>query len=74
MLFRESSVDLLIKAQTNDIAKLGLKIILILVVFSFSEHIDGSAYIYWPGLLILGIAFKDDFYLNRKQGVRSYEL
>ncbi len=53
-----SFIDLLIKAQKNVNAKVGLSILLTLFFFTFAENIDGLTYIYWPGLLMLGIAFK----------------
>jgi hypothetical protein len=53
-----SFIDLLIKAQNHQNARIGLKIVLVLVIFSFSEHFDGSVFIFWPGLVMLGIAFK----------------
>ena len=55
-----SFIDLLIKAQTNEQAKAGLGIILVILVFTFAENLEGLAYICWPGLLLLGIAFKED--------------
>ncbi|MBE9168997.1 O-antigen ligase domain-containing protein [Pleurocapsales cyanobacterium LEGE 06147] len=55
-----SFIDLLIKAQTNQIAKVGLSIFLVIFFFSFAENIDSLAYILWPGLVILGIAYKEN--------------
>ena len=54
-----SFLDLLIKAQTSKHAKAGLGIILVLSLFSFGVQIVVYSYTYWPGLLILGIAFKE---------------
>ena len=65
-----SFIDLLIKAQNNEIAKTGLRIVLVLMLFSFSEHFDGSVYVFWPGLLMLGIAFNEKTYLARKKTAR----
>lgn len=56
--FLWSFIDLLVKAQTNKYAKVGLSIILVLFFATFAENLDGSPYIYWPGLIILGIGFK----------------
>ncbi|PSO82923.1 MAG: capsular biosynthesis protein [Cyanobacteria bacterium QH_9_48_43] len=57
--FGWSLIDLLFKAQTSKQAKVGLSILLVLFLFTFSEIIHDSAYIYWPGLVILGNAFRD---------------
>jgi hypothetical protein len=54
-----SFINLLIKSQTNENAKVGLNIILILFFFTFAENLETLAYITWPGFLILGIAFKE---------------
>ena len=53
-----SFVDLLIKARNSKIAETALSIVLVLIVFSFGEQIDVLGYICWPGLIIMGIAFK----------------
>ena len=55
-----SLIDLLIKAQKSRTARVGLSILLVLLVFSFSEGLDLLAYTYWPGLLMMGIAFKEE--------------
>ena len=59
--FLWSFIDLVIKAQTYELAKVGLSIFLIMFIFSFSEVIDFFAYIYWPGLVILGKALQGNF-------------
>lgn len=59
-----SFTDLLIKAQKNKIAEIGLSILLVLFVFTFSENISDLAYIYWPGLLIIGFAFQSKYIVN----------
>lgn len=53
-----SFIDLLMKAQRTKSAEIGLSILLVLFIFTFSENISDLAYIYWAGLLIIGIAFK----------------
>jgi hypothetical protein len=53
-----SFFNLLIKAQKSEIAKAGLSIVLILISYSFAENLEFLAYIFWPGLLMMGLAFK----------------
>jgi hypothetical protein len=53
-----SFIDLLYKAYKNKTAKVGLSVILVLFFFTFGERIEGLAYLYWPGLVIMGMAFK----------------
>ncbi len=54
-----SFVNLLIKARDSKIAETSLSILLILLFFSFGEQIDVLGYICFPGLIIMGIAFKE---------------
>jgi len=55
-----SFIDLLIKAQTSETAKVGLSVILILFICSLADNIEFFSYLYWPGLIILGIAFNEN--------------
>lgn len=41
-------------------AKVGLSIIMILFLYTFGENLEILAYLYWPGLLIIGIAFQEN--------------
>lgn len=54
-----SFIDLLIKAQTSESAKMGLGILIILTIFTFGEPIPTYSYLLWPGFLFLGILFKE---------------
>ena len=51
---------LVMKLGHSSYAALGISILLILLVFSFSENIDSLAYLYWPGLVVLGMALNQD--------------
>lgn len=48
---------LLIKAQTNREAQTGLAILFILFLYTFGENLEILAYLYWPGLIMMGIGF-----------------
>lgn len=54
-----SFVDLLVKVQKSETARVGLSIILIFYFYSFGKNLEIIAYLFWPGLVILGIAFKE---------------
>ena len=54
-----SFIDLLYKAHKNPTAKIGLSVLLVIFLFTFGEKIEGIAYLYWPGLVLMGIAFKE---------------
>ncbi|PSB30599.1 O-antigen ligase family protein [Stenomitos frigidus] len=53
-------ISLLVKAQKNKIARLGLTLLLVMLFFSSGESLDALAYLFWPALMILGIALKRD--------------
>jgi len=53
-----SFMDLLLKAQKNTDAKAGLSIILLFFIAGIGADIELPAYNYWPGLVLIGIAFK----------------
>jgi hypothetical protein len=54
-----SFVELLIKAQKSNTAKAGLNVVLVLFLFTFAENIDTLSYLFWPGLVIMGLGFKE---------------
>ncbi len=53
-----SLLDLLIKGQDNREAQVSLSILIILFLYTFGENLEILAYLFWPGLLLMGIAFK----------------
>jgi hypothetical protein len=55
-----SFIDLLFKAYKNKTAQVGLSVLLVLFLFTFGERIEGLAYLYWPGLVIMGMGFKGE--------------
>lgn len=55
-----SFVVLLVKAQKYETAQTGLTILFIIFLYTFGENLEILAYLFWPGLVIMGIAFKSD--------------
>lgn len=53
-------LDLLIKAQDSQTVRVGLSIALILAFYAFGENLEVLAYLYWPGLVAMGIALKEE--------------
>ena len=49
---------LLIKAQSGTSARIGLSLTLALVLYSFGENLEILAYLYWPALVVIGIALR----------------
>ena len=65
-----SLIELIFKAQNSQTAKVALNVVLVLTIFTVGENIDGLTYLYWPGLVILGIAFQENinpFIIDKKQ-------
>jgi hypothetical protein len=54
-----SFLYLLFNAQKSQTARVSLSILLILFFSSFGENLEMLAYLFWPGLIIMGIAFKE---------------
>ncbi|WP_052055230.1 capsular biosynthesis protein [Myxosarcina sp. GI1] len=49
---------LLVKAQNNKDAGTALAILFILFLYTFGENLEILAYLYWPGLIMIGIGFR----------------
>ncbi len=54
-----SFIYLLSQAYKSTTAKTALSIFLVIFLFTFGEKIEGIAYLYWPGLVLIGIAFRE---------------
>jgi hypothetical protein len=60
-----SLIILLIKAQKSEVCRVGFSLFLIIMLFTFAENIESIAYIYWPGLVMVGIAFRQETVINK---------
>ncbi|WP_052128454.1 capsular biosynthesis protein [Neosynechococcus sphagnicola] len=49
---------LLFKSQKYETARVALGILFTLFLYTFGENLEILAYLYWPGLIVIGIAFK----------------
>jgi len=49
------------KAQRDRIARCGLGVLLVMLLFSFGENLEALAYLYWPALVLLGIVARRRF-------------
>jgi hypothetical protein len=47
------------KASKSEPARVGLRIFLVLLLFSITQEVDVLSYVNWPGLLMIGLALKD---------------
>jgi O-Antigen ligase len=48
-------MELVIKAQADRAARCALGILLVLLMFSFGENLEILVYLFWPGMIIIGI-------------------
>jgi len=53
-----TSVVLIRRSLSSEVAREGLSMVLALVLYSFGENLEILAYLYWPALLIIGIALR----------------
>ncbi|MGJ3245968.1 MAG: O-antigen ligase family protein [Elainellaceae cyanobacterium] len=56
-----SIVDLVIRAQQSRTALVGFSVILLMTFYSFSANLEVLAYLFWPGLVVMGIAFAEKY-------------
>jgi NhaP-type Na+/H+ or K+/H+ antiporter len=52
-------IEMLIKSQHSQTAKVTLHFLIALFLYAFAENIQGLAYLYWPCLIVMGMAFKE---------------
>lgn len=52
-----SFADLTVKSQKSESAKVGLSMVLVLFFYTFGENLEILAYLFWPGLVMMGIGF-----------------
>jgi len=52
-------LEMVLLAQVAVLGRLGLAICMILFFFSFGENLEILAYLFWPGLVLLGAAFAE---------------
>ncbi|MEM9310599.1 MAG: O-antigen ligase domain-containing protein [Pseudomonadota bacterium] len=55
-----TTVTLTVRCQRSEAGRVGLGMVLTLVLYSFGENLEILAYLYWPALLIIGIALRRD--------------
>ena len=67
-----SFIDLLIKAQQDTEARLALSILIVIVLSSFTDNIQLFAYMYWAGLLTIGIVWRK-YARNRDRARRQVD-
>lgn len=51
-----SFVEMVAKAQCDRTARAALGVLIVLILYSFGENLEILAYLFWPGVLVIGIA------------------
>ena len=51
-------IDLILRAQSDPLARVCLGIFLVMMLNTFTDNIQSFAYLYWPSLLMLGILWR----------------
>lgn len=59
--FLITGLALLLRAQFQPSARLGLGLFMVLSFFSLSENLEALAYLTWPAWLLIGIALREPF-------------
>lgn len=54
-------IELIAKSQTDRVARAALGIMLVLFIYTFAENLESLIYLYWPGMIIVGIAMRRRF-------------
>lgn len=53
--------ELIAKAQTDRVARAGLAVLLLIAMFSFGENLEILVYLFWPAVIVIGVAMKRPF-------------
>lgn len=54
--------ELLFKAQADRVARCALSVVVILIFYTFGENLEILSYLFWPGLVVIGIALRRRFF------------
>ena len=59
--------EMIVKAQSDRVARAGLSVITVITFYTFGENLEILAYLFWPGLVVIGIAMQRRFYSPYRQ-------
>ncbi len=55
--------EVLVKAQTDRVARCALGVVIIIIFYTFGENLEILAYLFWPGLVVIGISMRRRVFL-----------
>ena len=56
-----SMIEVTAKAQRDRVARSALGVLLVLALYSFGENLESLIYLFWPGMVVVGIALRRRF-------------
>jgi hypothetical protein len=51
-------LELVVKAQADRVARCALGVLIIIIFYTFGENLEILSYLFWPGLVVIGIAMR----------------
>lgn len=55
-------LELLAKAQADRVARCALGVMIIITFYTFGENLEILSYLFWPGLIVIGVAMRRRFF------------
>ncbi len=57
-----TTVEMIAKSQADRVARCALAVTIVIVFYTFGENLEILAYLFWPGLIVIGIASQRRFF------------
>ena len=54
-------VEMAAKAQSDRVARAALAVTIVIAFYTFGENLEILSYLFWPGLVLIGIAMRRRF-------------
>ncbi len=55
-------LELIVKAQADRVARCALGVMIIITFYTFGENLEILSYLFWPGLVVVGVAMRRRFF------------
>ena len=66
-------IEMIAKSQADRVARAGLAIIIVISFYTFGENLEILAYLFWPGLVVVGVAMQRPFRNPLRRPLQGYE-
>jgi hypothetical protein len=64
---------MIVKAQADRVARAALSVTIVITFYTFGENLEILAYLFWPGLVVIGVAARRRFYSPYRQPLAGCE-